>query len=364
MPVDRQQIGQRITCSNCLEEFVAQPTENVEPGGRRGLAETTDFMPLAETTEFTGLPPSVESLPQPATIKIHRLLNRTQNTSSTWSAHSAVLDRTPRDEQIGQTLRCPDCDFLITVQKPPRPARRLPGQRTAADEEIRLTDVSAGQASSFAGARVPPEGRVGGCGQATRSARAGFHRARHVAAVSERNSRTTFRCSHRCRREPLRSRLLRFLREPATLIRSLILAIGLLIELAAIRTGRPNCFSAIPTSSFCVSCCWLSLPYLVFALFVIASITLLAVLQDTAVGKDVIESWPEGNFLDWFADGALPGGGVVYRRTARRAGRPPRGLPAPGHGLRSSCRSLLCFPTVFLLCSRFCSCPRWKRVLR
>ena len=145
---------------------------------------------------------------------------------------------------------------------------------------------------------------------------------------------------------PLRNRLLRFLLEPPTLIRSLILGIGLLIELAAIRKaselffGDPFAVSVCDAAGFFGRVWFRSNP--------VRFVTLLTVLQDTAVGKDVIDDWPEGHFLDWFADCALHGGGVVYRRSSRGAGRPHRGIPSPRHGLHPLAGRFV-HPTVFIL---------------
>ena len=127
MPVDRQQLGQRITCSSCLEEFVAPPAEDADHDGRRGLAETAEFIPLAETTEFIGPPPSLESQPQSATGNTPPAAEPDADYEFDVECPLCGTRQDATREQIGLTLRCPDCDFLITVNEPSRRAQQAAG---------------------------------------------------------------------------------------------------------------------------------------------------------------------------------------------------------------------------------------------
>lgn len=300
--VERQQGGQRITCPQCLEEFVAELTDPTPVRPKRGLADTTEYIPLAETTEYEGLPPSLGLPPQPAA--------GTESSAELPEADyefdvQCPLCGTRQDatrQSIGQTLRCPDCEFLIKVQEPPPRARRLPGERSAEDDELRLSEVSAARpVHDLAHEYLEKARSEVARGRAERKLPAfPMHDALHRAGTEVQVDDVS---PPRLPPRPLRSRLLRFLWEPAALIRALILAIGLFFELLAVRRATELFFGGPFEQFLCVMLLAFSAIY-GFALFAAVAITLLAVLQDTAEGKDVIENWPEGNFLDWFAEAA------------------------------------------------------------
>ena len=93
-----------------------------------------------------------------------------------------------------------------------------------------------------------------------------------------------------------------FLFEPGVLLRCLALTIALHIELGLISIAVAA-FSGGPLQQFL--CALLCAGSIVMGMAVVftGSVMLLAVLQDTAMGKDVIDSWPQGFFMDWLFEG-------------------------------------------------------------
>lgn len=100
---------------------------------------------------------------------------------------------------------------------------------------------------------------------------------------------------------PFRTGVLKFLIDPLTIARLLVLGLVFFVELEAIQAsittaeGGPQAqFMSVLSRMFAIT---------LGAVFVTnLSVSLLGILQDTANGKDAIESWPDVNFLDWLGE--------------------------------------------------------------
>ena len=85
-------------------------------------------------------------------------------------------------------------------------------------------------------------------------------------------------------------------------MRCLALTIAVHVELGLILSAVAA-FSGGPLQQFlCALLCAGSIVMGIAVVFT-GSVMLLAVLQDTAMGKDVIDSWPQGFFMDWLFEG-------------------------------------------------------------
>jgi hypothetical protein len=202
-------------------------------------------------------------------------------------------------EKSGQSMTCPDCCFVITVHDPPAKARRGRGETTVSgDEEIRLSEpvdtstmaTRSREILDAAKREVPAERTER---EASRRGGEGDER----SSDAERSEGET-PLPHR----PLTHRLLVPFSDPRILIRCLGIGLAFEIQLAvtmnALVRVQGNPFDQF-LSAFMFAFC---LMFGGAALFV-SSVYLLTVLQDTAIGRDAIESWPEGFFVDWIADG-------------------------------------------------------------
>jgi hypothetical protein len=103
-------------------------------------------------------------------------------------------------------------------------------------------------------------------------------------------------------RHPLTNRVAIILIDPAAIMRVLTFAFALQIELAAVHYAQKLYAVESGPPQFLASMLFVFTLIFGVPAFANWSVSMLAILQDTAGGKDEIESWPDLNFLDWILD--------------------------------------------------------------
>jgi hypothetical protein len=356
--VSPAQLGSTLTCANCLDEFPAtlpQGNPISRPGGEVDPPEPEK--PNGDTEPDADRPSEeLRNPPDAAMPSAGTLANAGDDPLDADYEFDVEcpLCGTRQDAsraQIGGRLRCPDCFFLITVREPPRRLRRSPAAPPPEDGELRLSDpVEARPLQSLAQdymstatVEVAAENtyRVLPPSAATGTPPPG-------SAKGDETGQAPL--PHR----PLTRRLLRFLADPRVFIRCLAIGIAMQIEALTILAAM-RLFSGGPFEQFL--CAGLSAFACVFGFvtLLMTSVTFLTILQDTAVGRDVIDSWPEGFFVDWLADGfyivvslflaALPG--VLLGQLALCAGMVASLYSAAGLA-GSALSAFLLFPILLL----------------
>jgi DNA-directed RNA polymerase subunit RPC12/RpoP len=227
------------------------------------------------------------------------------------------------DDQIGDTIRCPDCHSDITVRKPHKRHRRAPGSPEEGDE-LRLEPPIEGSAPN-----VPmlPTGDISQRKTYDTPGQDALKRAEQERAEQERADLGS--------NLPPPSRgggILRFLFEPSMVARWILLGLGIQAEASAIFNAIVQSTIGSPMEQFFGLA--LTVFSVVFGCFLalFASVAVLTVLRDTANGHELISDWPAFDFVDWILDSfnivvslfvavflgvalALPfglGGGTVY----------------------------------------------------
>ncbi|MAD79301.1 MAG: hypothetical protein CMJ50_00450 [Planctomycetaceae bacterium] len=214
------------------------------------------------------------------------------------------------DDQIGTMLRCPDCHTEFEICEP-LPGARQPRRQSSDswddDDDFKLsepdipTDVesptddplgSPGQSfRPMPTATSWPRDEMGADGQ-TAVADAVLRKAE--AEVEEQEAKQTD-----LQGNPLTNGVLNCFLDPSLLIRWLVFAIAIQIELSAfegaIERAMMNNAGAQIMSMMMGSFAFL----FGIGLFVCGSVTLLTITQETAIGRDRIESWPGADFMDW-----------------------------------------------------------------
>jgi hypothetical protein len=101
---------------------------------------------------------------------------------------------------------------------------------------------------------------------------------------------------------PLTHRVGRFFLEPNAAIRCLVFGLVLQIELAMISSAMTFVASSSPMDQFISALLFAAAFLLGILALAVACVNLLAILVDTSNGKDVIETWPGADFMDWSLD--------------------------------------------------------------
>ncbi|MBI2480770.1 MAG: hypothetical protein HYV60_19730 [Planctomycetia bacterium] len=101
---------------------------------------------------------------------------------------------------------------------------------------------------------------------------------------------------------PFRTGVMKFLIDPQTIARLLVLAFVLFVELGAIQWALVSAADDNPQSQFFSIIARIVALILGIAFTTNLAVSLLGILQDTANGMDAIESWPDVNFVDWIGE--------------------------------------------------------------
>ncbi|MCA9123390.1 MAG: hypothetical protein H6822_10915 [Planctomycetaceae bacterium] len=304
-----------VTCSNCLEDFVATPTTETSSSAVGSSGGDDDalrrllnphFDRSSADSEKIRLDGDLDSDEYPVKKKV-RVLESGYEFSVTCMVCGTRLD--VNDALIGKKVKCPDCHSGIEVRTPPPDRRRAPVHPTESardDDDYGLSAAAnpAVASSPFhsiandlianAEKEVAKETPIAPRKQQIPALDA-LQRAEDSQKATDEQERPNLPAA------PFRTGVLKFLIDPLTIARLLVLGLVFFVELEAIQAsittaeGGPQAqFMSVLSRMFAIT---------LGAVFVTnLSVSLLGILQDTANGKDAIESWPDVNFLDWLGE--------------------------------------------------------------
>jgi predicted Zn finger-like uncharacterized protein len=302
--VQESQIGTQVTCPDCLDEFFVEPSKSASPPNSSTEHFPSAPLPSDDSTdsldEFPHDGEEIKAEEQPGRAKPHE---PSPEQTYDFSA-SCPLCGTRQDvtrEQIGKSIKCPDCHLSFTVSEPHRSARRthveLP---TANDDELRLSQlepptlrtkvaqdwIGAAKADFAKGTLAPartttPQSVIQ---ETLRKAAAEFDEAAEDEPEFPRH--------------PFRSNLLKFLSSPTTIVRWFFTAVALEIELGAVDMTIRSALAGGLAQIFAL---FIGIFAGVFGLllFCFISTSLLLVTQHSSQGRDKITGWPGINVTEW-----------------------------------------------------------------
>ncbi|MDA1049889.1 MAG: hypothetical protein O3C40_05350 [Planctomycetota bacterium] len=313
-----------ITCSDCLEDFVATPV------AKRNHAADASGKPAAVTPDTDNdnealqrlLNPGLDTSPtERDTIRIEddlssdvypvkkqRVIERDYEFSVVCVICGTRLD--VNDSLIGKKIKCPDCHNAIEVRTPPPERRRLPVHAApdAPDDDdfglAAVTDTTLStspyhsiandllaQAESEVALEAPT---------APRQKRAPVPDSMQRAEASQDEADERER--PKLPTAPFRTGVLKFLIDPQTIARLIVLGLVMFVELGAIQMAIVSGENDNPQSQFFSIIARIIALTLGIAFTTNLAVSLIGILQDTANGMDVIESWPDVNFVDWIGE--------------------------------------------------------------
>ncbi len=326
LSVPNSALGSTITCSDCLEDFVATALggHTPEPQSGRSTAPVTPPEDAAALSRVLN-PPAGEASDDLGAIRLDddaedegyvrkkvKVLKRDYEFSQSCMPCGSRIDL--NDSQIGKKVKCHDCHSPIEVREPSPENRRAPFHAEPAlhdDDDFNFadgddtpavaspyhsiandlmasaeTEVAASNASAPtpAAPQVPPNPTLDALKRAEESADEIAEQDRPPLPPS-----------------PFTTRVFKFLIDPLTIARLLVLAFALFIELAAVQAAVVEAEGGPIAQFLSVIARMVAVVVgLIFALNL--SVSLLGILSDTANGQDNIESWPDVNFLDWMGE--------------------------------------------------------------
>ena len=313
--------GTTITCPDCLEEFVANPaatliTPTSSPTAAgvppqdghdddaldRLLNPNLDTPPADPNTIRLEDDPAMDAAPKKKPV-----LESDYEFSLACQICGTRLD--VNDSLIGKKVKCPDCHSPIAVRTPSPDKRRAPfhtSESNADDDDFGLGNLPAteslpSQYSSIASDLVAKAESevIQNAPVASTVVRDpvldSMQRAKESLDEADEQERPTLPNA------PLFTGVIKFLLDPITIARLLVLSVVCFIVLGAAQAAIETADEG-PQSQF-MSVLWRMFAIPTAAMFLAnLSVSLLGILQDTANGKDKIESWPDINFLDWLGD--------------------------------------------------------------
>jgi hypothetical protein len=310
-----------ITCPDCLEDFVAKPVTMPTSGATSAKKPDADSPDTDDDALQRLLNPSLAtSHAELETIRLEddlssdvyptakkQVLESDYEFSVTCAICGTRLD--VNDSLIGKKIKCPDCHSAVEVRTPHPDKRRDPIHVKPAaldDDDFGLSNATEPEALSSpyhsiandllakAESEVARESPTAPRLQRTAATDA-LQRAEEALDEADEQERPKLPAA------PFRTGVLKFLLDPLTIARLIVLALVLFVELGAIQ-------SAISSAEGGAQSQFVSVLFRMFAIpvgVVLATnlaVSLLGILQDTANGKDAIESWPDVNFLDWIGE--------------------------------------------------------------
>ncbi|MBC8353447.1 MAG: hypothetical protein H8E66_15720 [Planctomycetes bacterium] len=313
--------GTTITCSDCLEDFIANPTVDRTRPSASPSAPTLNSLDTDTDSLERLLNPSLDATPADSgTIRLDDDLSsddypthKKQTLESDYEFSIACSICGTRldvnDSLIGKKVKCPDCHNPIAIRTPRPDKRRTPVHASPSDED----DDDFGLGNLPAAVATPsPYNSIAN----DLLAKAESEVAQETPAASQPKRDPVLDSLQRAKESldeadeherpklpdaPLRTGVMKFLIDPLSIARLLVLGLVLFVVLGAIQAAIVSANEG-PQSQF------MSVLYRMFAIPVGAvfltnlAVSLLGILQDTANGKDQIESWPDINFLDWLGD--------------------------------------------------------------
>lgn len=321
LSVPNSAIGSEVTCSDCLEDFVATVSDEQLPTQSESAPELSDDGALNRLLNPTSEKPSSDL----GTIRLdddspdeNYIRKKVKVLESNYEFTTACMLCGTRvdvnDSLIGKKVKCPDCHSPIEVRTPSPEKRRAPFHvepKPGEDDEFRIADLpvsttvtspyhsiandlmaaaeSEVAASNAADRRPAPPQRLREPGLDS------LKRAEESASEVEDQDRPPLPAA------PFRTGVLKFLIDPLTVARLIVLALALFTELAAVQAAVVSAEGG-PIAQFISVVARMGAVVLGILLAVNLAVSLLGILSDTANGKDNIESWPDVNFLDWIGE--------------------------------------------------------------
>lgn len=317
--VASSQVGTAVTCSDCLEEFIASETTaaldatvSAPPAGSNDDALQRLLHPDLGANEPSGdtVEPSSDTLRidddlgaeiEPASAVKQQVLTENYEFSVPCPICSTRLDLTDKD--VGKKVKCPDCHSEYQVREPAAAQRRAKIRRALVDDD----DLYVAAAPAVAEAPEPFQSIAA---DLLKNAEADLPPQPIRPAVSE-GSEALQRAEAEASEEeatdpplpasPFKDRVFRFLLDPNSIGRLVFLSGALFILLGAIQLaivsadeGGLEQFMSVLMRMFAVT--------FGIAFLAIACTSMQGIVQDTSNGLDAIESWPDLNFLDWFGE--------------------------------------------------------------
>ena len=312
-----EQIGETVTCDDCLEEFeVSGPQTNQsvkrddeaasqEPSAAASLDLAGDSDIDLLTLDDHWPPPSQDrTTADPKESPAGEELSEDYEFTAICPLCSTRQSVT--HVQVGKNIKCPDCFSAFEIRTPPKHARRKRTSSLTDDDgaEFKLSDpierptYESSQTSASGLATEPPAaGPTGTGGHPTRA----ISPVSDVMRRAEQEFEEAERAAPKLPERPLTSGILSFLIDTNTLPRLVVLAVALQIEAAAVDAAFAGMSSAGLGK---VASALLFMFFFVFGLvcFVAASNSMLAITQEAAGGNNRVETWPELNVTEWFYD--------------------------------------------------------------
>jgi DNA-directed RNA polymerase subunit RPC12/RpoP len=213
-----------------------------------------------------------------------------------------------KSEQVGHSVRCPDCHSKYKVREPSHKSRRpRKAGATPDDEEIRLSEPDSALPTKADFRRTTD--RSAPSPQPVPSRVPSQHAAiltpqdasRDTLARAQKELEEQLRVQPPLPGSPMTCGVFRFLQHPTVVLRIFFIALAWWLELGAIQAavdlthaGPIQQFASVILRPFA----------LVFGLLLAANFAmlLLNVAQDTSHGRDEIENLPGANPVEWFFD--------------------------------------------------------------
>ncbi len=324
MLVPAASAGTTVTCSDCLEDFAATPVAARPSSANPAAPHNSTAVPHDSDEQALQrlLNPDLDASPaKHDTIRIEddlssdvypakkkRVIERDYEFSVVCVICGTRLD--VNDSLIGKKIKCPDCHNAIEVRTPPPERRRLsvPTAPDAPDDD----DFGLGKATEPT-TFVSPYHSIAN----EMLAKAESEVARETPAAPRKKRDPTLDAMQRAEESfdeaeererpklpaaPFRTGVLKFLIDPQTIARLIVLGLGLFVELGAIQVAIVSGEDDNPQSQFLSIIARIVAIILGIAFTTNLAVSLLGILQDTSNGMDAIESWPEFNFMDWLSE--------------------------------------------------------------
>jgi DNA-directed RNA polymerase subunit M/transcription elongation factor TFIIS len=303
--VERDKAGEIVTCSDCLEEFVAEVAPAVSTEVPAAPDRGPDQQPPATAHEEDRLLDGVGDPPEPAvTPTVPESPPEDDEEDFEFDVECPLCGTRlgATRARIGGKIRCPDCYTRFTVRSPSKRRRRKRRAEPSSDDgEFRLEEPVADTLfhEQAQGLIASAEAEIRDPDALSRP-----HTDKREApdeiqkAIAEQRESAP----RQLPRHPLTTSIAVILTDPAAVMRGLGFAFALQLEVWAWNTAQR--LFAIPDGPAQFMACMLFAFLFLFGVPVFAnwSMSMLAILQDTAGGNDEVESWPDLNFLDWILD--------------------------------------------------------------
>ena len=212
------------------------------------------------------------------------------------------------DDQIGTTIRCPDCHTEFEIREP------LPGARQPRRKGSSLgdDDYGLGEPDNLTDIQSPTDNPLGSPGQSFRplptatswprdemgadgqTAVADALMQKSEAEVEEHEAKQTGLPPN-----PLTNGILKCFVGPSLLIRWFLFACAIQIELSVFNGAIERAMIDKPDAQLMSMMMGVFVFLFGMGLLVCGSGTLLTITQETASGRDQIENFPGANFMDW-----------------------------------------------------------------